>query len=144
MEEKLLKFIGPVHIVGGITLALLSLIPPLREPLISTIFDTEVSIEPTIFLVGVLGPTIASWGVLFTALARHYIERPSPQTWWFLFSSIAVWIPLDTLLCWYYGVYSGVWVNVAVSVVLIFLLIRVRHMAYNKSLNTDTSKAGAS
>ena len=143
MEIRLLKLVGPVHIVGGITLALLSLVPSLQEPLISLIFGTKVSIEPTIFLVGVLGPTIASWGVLFTALAKHYIEQPSAQTWWFLFSSIAVWIPLDTFLCWYYGVYLGVWVNVAVSVVLIFLLIRVRHMAYNKSSHTDSSEAGA-
>ena len=126
MEIRLLKLIGPAHIAGGIGLALLSLVPAVQAPLLSAIFGPGVPLEPTIFLVGVLGPTIASWGVLFTALVKNHIEQPSRRTWWFLFSSIAVWIPLDTFLCWYYGVYLGVWVNLAVGTVLVYLLMRVR------------------
>lgn len=143
MEKTLLKLVGPVHIVGGITLALLSLIPSLQAPLLASIFGPQIPLEPAIFLVGVFGPTIASWGVLFTAVVIHYFAKPSPQTWWFLLSSIAVWVPLDTLLCWYYGVYLGVWLNLAVTAVLLTLLIRVKSLAYNKAINTDTDKAGS-
>ena len=131
MENRLLQIIGPAHIAGGIALALLSLVPSVQAPLISAIFSSGAPLEPTIFLVGVLGPTIASWGVLFTALVKHYLVQPSQQTWWYLISSIAVWIPLDTFLCWHYGVYLGVWVNLAVCLVLVFLLIRVRYMAFD-------------
>jgi hypothetical protein len=142
VEKTLLKLVGPVHIVGGIALALLSLIPSFQVPLISAIFGPQAPLEPAIFLVGVFGPTIASWGVLFTAVVIHYFARPSPSSWWFLISSIAVWIPLDTLLCWYYGVYLGVWLNLAVTAVLLTLLIRVKSLAYNKASKPDTGKAG--
>jgi len=128
MDKTLLKLVGPVHIAGGIALALLSLVPPLQGPMLEAIFGPQVPLEPAIFLVGVFGPTIASWGVLFTAMVIHYFEKPDPRTWWFLFSSVAVWVPIDTMLCWFYGVYLGVWLNLAVSSVLFILLMRVKPM----------------
>lgn len=81
------------------------------------------------FLFAVLGPTVASWGVLFSAVVRQFIDYPTRRLWNALLLAIVVWAPLDTGLCLYYGVYGGVAVNGLVVVLLLVLLFKVRPAA---------------
>ena len=84
------------------------------------------------FLISVFGPTVASWGVLFFALARTYFRNPTTSLWWVLVLSIAVWAPIDSALCVYYGLYSAVALNAAVTALFLGLLLSVRGLAYNR------------
>ena len=82
------------------------------------------------FFVAILGPTIASWGILFSAVVTQFYVAPSPGLWKALVLSVALWAPLDTGLCLYFGVYGGAVVNAIVVVVLFGLLVSVKSLAY--------------
>lgn len=130
MSARVLAYVGPVHIVGGLLVFFVGFFPathPALESLIST--SGEPVWSP--FFLGVLGPTIASWGVLFTAVVSQFLSAPTPGLWKTLVWSIAIWAPLDTVLCLYFGVYGGAVLNAVVVAVLIVLLLGVRKMAYD-------------
>ena len=44
--------------------------------------------------------------------------------------SIAIWAPVDSALCAYYGLYPAIALNAVVTVVLLALLISVRRLAH--------------
>ena len=71
----LIDRIFDITILGGILLSFLPLFPSVHVPLLTLLFGPNVPLSPTVFLISVLGPTIASWGVLFSALAASYSSR---------------------------------------------------------------------
>lgn len=129
MSARILKIVGPIHIVGGLLIFATGFVPvaqAILEPLIATSGDLVWS--P--FLLAVLGPTIASWGVLFTTLVSQFLSAPTPGLWKAMVWSVAVWAPLDTALCLRFRVYDGAILNAAVVLALIILLVNVRKVAY--------------
>jgi len=117
-------WVGPLHVIAGLALFISAFVPGAQELLASTA-KLEGDLNSP-FLLAVLGPTVASWGVLFTAVVRQFVDYPTRRLWNAMLLSIAVWAPLDTALCWYFGVYGGIVVNSAVAVVLVALLFNVR------------------
>lgn len=130
MTERLLLAIALAHVAVGLGFAALPLAPSVHAGLAAAIFGTAKATEEVRFLLSAFGPTIASWGVLFYALVRAFFRNPTRGSWWALVLSIAIWAPLDSALCAYYGLYPAIALNAVVAVTLLGLLISVRRLAY--------------
>ena len=126
MTERLLLTVALAHVIAGLSLTIIPLAPSVHFKLASAIFGAGKASEEVMFLISVFGPTVASWGVLFFALVRTYFRNPTSGSWWALVLSIAIWAPLDSVLCIYYGLYFAVALNAGVAVVLLGLLFSVR------------------
>lgn len=124
MALRILAWVGPLHVVGGIVLFAMAFLPELQLQLAAVLRLKGENFSP--FLLAVLGPTIASWGVLFTAVVRQYADFPTRRLWNALLLAVLVWAPLDTGLCLYFGVNGGVVINSVVAALLIGLLWAVR------------------
>lgn len=129
IDEKLLKIIAAAHVAGGVLLPLILFIPALHPIILSTIYGDASYIMDSrqiIFWMCILGPTIASWGLLYYALLNQYFINPSPTLWYALLGALIVWAPLDSALCLYNGITIGAVMNLAVTFVIIVLLFRVK------------------
>jgi len=115
---------GPLHVIAGLALFVSAFVPGAQD-LLAELAGLQGNLFSP-FLLAVLGPTIASWGVLFTAVVCQFVDYPTRRLWNAMLLSIAIWAPLDTALCWYFGVYGGIAINTAVMIVLVALLIKVR------------------
>ena len=129
MHERLLKAVGPVHIVGGLLVFLSGFVPPAQR-MLESLFAVADGFVWSPFFVAILGPTIASWGVLFAAIVNQFFATPSPGLWRAMLLSVVIWAPLDTALCVYFGLYGGAIVNAVVVIILVVLLFGVRELAY--------------
>ena len=124
MPIKILSWVGPLHVVAGLLLFLTAFLPSAQDYLAGAAGLTDDNYSP--FLFAVFGPTVASWGVLFGVVVRQFIEYPSRRLWNAMVLAVVIWAPLDTSLCFYYGVYGGVVVNALVTVLLLALLFNVK------------------
>jgi hypothetical protein len=124
-----LRLVGPVHLVGGLLLALSGFLPS-AEPFLEKFFPASGNLSSSPFIVSIFGPTVASWGLLFGILVSQFLARPDETLWRGLALSLIVWAPLDSALCLYYGFYAGVAVNATVFVIVGALLLAARkHIA---------------
>jgi hypothetical protein len=130
--ERILLAIALAHVVAGVSLAMLPFAPSVHFKLVAAIFGAGKATEEVMFLVSVFGPTVASWGILFFALVRTYFRNPASGSWWALALSIAVWAPLDSALCLYYGLHFAVALNAVIAVAILGLLLSVRGLAHGK------------
>jgi len=80
----------------------------------------------TAFLVGLFGPTIASWGVLFLYVVNSAFARPTPQAWWFMLVACLVWAPYDSVLSLLNGVYLNAIINAVVFPIIVVPLLMVK------------------
>lgn len=130
MEQRLLKLLAIGHIAAGLLLCLLYFVTPIHAPLLQAVYiaqPTSLSNESQlIFWLCILGPTIASWGVLFFALVHQYFLTPTCFLWNSLLAAILIWAPLDSLLCTLNGIYAGAMGNIAVTIVFLALLFRIK------------------
>ena len=128
MSQKILKLVGPVHVVGGLLLFLTAFFPG-AQAVVASLANLPPGGALSPFFVAILGPTIASWGVLFTAIVNQYLLTPSSGLWNAMVFAVLVWAPLDTGLCLYFGITGGAVLNAIVVIVLIGLLAAVKGMA---------------
>ena len=125
MTEKLLKLVGPVHVVGGLALFAAGFFPEtLVDVLRQLPASSSFAVSP--FFAAVLGPTIASWGLMFGFLVDRFIASPDEASWRTMLFAVLIWAPLDSALCLYYGIWAGAVLNAAVFVAIFALLIAVR------------------
>ncbi len=131
MDEKLLKLLALAHILGGLAVSSLLFIEPLHPIMLEVIYgSSSVPNQQQIFFwLSILGPTIASWGVLFYLAVCQYFSHPSPTSLKMMAASILVWAPLDSALCLVNGIYIGALGNALVLLVFMVLLYRVRSLA---------------
>jgi hypothetical protein len=124
MALRLLSLVGPLHIIVGVLLFLTAFLPDVQQSIASAAALDGDRFSP--FLFSVFGPTLASWGVLFTSLARQFADYPAKRLWNAMLYSILVWAPMDTGLCLYFGITAGVIVNCVVTIVLLAVLFKVK------------------
>lgn len=137
ITQRILYWLGPAHIVAGLLLALTVFVPD-AQVLIARMSNLPANHPHTPFLLAVIGPTVASWGVLFTAIVTVFLEHPSPALWRAMVWSIAVWAPLDTALCLWFKAYGAAAMNGLVLILFVILLLNVRPLAYpNERLRDD-------
>jgi len=133
IEEKLLKLLALAHILVGLLLPALLFLVPFHEQFLSIIYYAQLPStkeqDQIIFWLVILGPTIASWGVLFYAVVRQYFLTPSTFLWRCMLAAILVWVPYDSLLCFYNGIYIGVIGNLLIAVLFLTLITRVKGLA---------------
>jgi len=63
------------------------------------------------FLVGIFGPTIASWGVLFWAVVTQTFALPTKGAWWTMIAACVVWAVYDSI----YSNFYGLWINAVIN-----------------------------
>jgi len=123
-----LQLIAIAHIVGGVSLPFL-----VNTPIFATYnsrlylalgFESTVQNPNINFLIGLFGPTIASWGVLFLYVVTTAFRDPDKGGWWAIFFSCMVWAPYDSLLSIQQGIPINALINlVSASAILIPLFI---------------------
>lgn len=130
MEIKLLKLLAIGHIAGGIGLWLLYFIEPLHIPLLQLVYDNQPeklsNTQQLAFWLCILGPTIASWGLLFLALVHQYFITPTVFLWRCMMAAVLLWAPLDSTLCLLNDIYSGAIGNSVITIIFVLLLFRIR------------------
>lgn len=126
MSERLLRLVGPVHVIGGLLLSLTGFLP-VASAFLEAVFPAAEHIPWSPYFVAVLGPTIASWGLLFGVLAEQFFATPNRRIWRGMLLSLLLWAPLDTALCIAYQFYSGAVINMIVLSLIVGLLIAVRN-----------------
>ena len=67
------------------------------------------------FVYGVLGMTVAGWGVFFIYVARYPFRRRERWAWTCIFAGITLWFIPDTAISAYFGVYVNVALNVTIA-----------------------------
>jgi hypothetical protein len=130
LEKRLLILLAAGHIAAGLLLCALYFVTPLHAPILQMVYTarpgaTENSTQ-LIFWLCILGPTIASWGVLFLALVQQFFITQSRMIWNSLLAAVLVWAPLDSTLCLLNGIYAGTIGNIAVTIIFLVLLFRIR------------------
>ncbi len=115
-----LRWLATLHIIGGIGLAISLWLPSLHPLILKTMYGNTPIDNPqqTLFWICIMGPTVASWGVLCRICVDYFAEQPSKRTYRRLILAMAVWAPLDTTMCLSNGIYIAGFLNA--SVVLLF------------------------
>lgn len=121
MSRKLLYAMAWLHIIAGALLPFIGLFDVAVEFVNGALAGT-VAQAGAVFWVGVFGPTVASWGILFLCLLNTYFSQPSVSIWRSLLLSVLVWGLLDTSYCLLHGVPQALLTNVPAIILLLLPL----------------------
>lgn len=124
--------VGLGHVLLGIVLAFAahtSLTQGYFDYLYTSVSSTSPSAEFEGLLqtmVGLFGPTVASWGLLFCALVVIYRQHGHRLIKPALFAALLVWCVLDSGISAYFGLSLHVYLNLsaALSIALPLLLLK--------------------
>lgn len=133
--KLLLQTLAVLHIIAGLLLPWLVELPQFGfyNRLLLAAFNTE-SLEALAlgkFMIGILGPTVASWGLLFLFVVNVSFASRSRSGWCFMVIAITGWCLLDM----YLSVRAGVYLNLLIDLIVLWLLltplIKVRGWFFN-------------
>jgi len=129
LARRWLQTLAVIHIIGGLLLPVMvytSLATPYFTHLQSAFPDSNP--ESLRFLIGVFGPTVASWGLLFFYAIGKAFESRTRKDWWFLVSAVLIWSVIDTAFSIANNVFAHFYLNGAVlALLLIPLLLTNKH-----------------
>ena len=134
-----LQMIAIAHIVGGIFLPFL-----VNTPLFATYnsllyqalgFEASGQNAEINFLIGLFGPTIASWGVLFLYVVSTAFKNPDKKGWWAIFLCCVAWAPYDSLL----SIQKGIFINALINLISALAILIPLFMARNQFLKAARS-----
>lgn len=125
-----LQLIAVAHIAGGLLLPLLVntvLFASYNSSLYETLgFEATRQGSEINFLLGLFGPTIASWGILFFYVVTTAFRQPDKHGWWAIFLCCLVWAPYDSVLSIQKGVYINALINLGSSLAILIPLFMAR------------------
>ncbi|MEE9345437.1 MAG: hypothetical protein V3U88_07500 [Methylococcales bacterium] len=133
-SKRFLQLIAILHIIGGLLLPWLVQTPLADDYVLSIMQNFQVnesdSDQLVRFLVGILGPTIASWGVLLLYVVNSFFHQPTMTTWWTIIIAGLIWAPYDSWLSIQHGIYLNAIFNgiVFFCIVVVMLMVRKRLM----------------
>lgn len=78
------------------------------------------------WIYGVLGATVAGWGVFVVFLARNPIKNRERWAWTCLFVGFTLWFLVDTTISAYFGVFFNVAFNVALALLMYVPLVALQ------------------
>jgi hypothetical protein len=127
-----LLLIGLGHVVLGVVLAFAA-----HLPITLAYFDylyASVSAAPPPVeyqgllrtMVGLFGPTVASWGVLFSLLVVLYRQHGHPQIKPALFAALLLWCVLDSAISAHFGLLLHLYLNIAAALAIALPLLGLR------------------
>ena len=134
-----LQMIAIAHIVGGILLPFLvnTLLFATYNSLLYQALGFEASGQNAEinFLIGLFGPTIASWGVLFLYVVSTAFKNPDKKGWWAIFLCCVAWAPYDSLL----SIQKGIFINALINLISALAILIPLFMARNQFLKAARS-----
>ena len=136
-----LQLIAIAHIIGGILLPFLvntSVFETYNTLLYQALgFDTK-RVNPEInFLIGLFGPTIASWGVLFLYVVTSAFKNMDQKGWWAIFLCCLAWAPYDSLLSIQKGIYINALINLISALAILIPLFIARKYFFHSEPQSD-------
>lgn len=78
------------------------------------------------WIYGVLGATMAGWGIFLTFIARHAFAKKERWAWDCVMSGMLVWYAVDTLVSISYGVYAKAALNTVLLAAGLLPLVMAR------------------
>jgi hypothetical protein len=135
--RKFLQLIAIAHIAGGILLPFL-----VNTQLFSTyntIVHQALGLETTgktieiNFLIGLFGPTIASWGVLFLYVVTTAFRNPDRRGWWTIFACCILWAPYDSILSIQREIYVNAFINLVSALTILIPLFMAKKYFFQAS-----------
>ena len=125
--------VGLGHVLLGVVLAFTAQLPiaaPYFEHLYASVGTSQAptaeyhSLLTT--MVRLFGPTVASWGLLFSLLVYLYRQHGHGLIKPALFVALLLWCVLDSAISAYYGILAHAYLNTlaALSIALPLLLLR--------------------
>ena len=122
MSKVILYLTAWLHIVGGALLPFLVHVDPVSKIIQQSLAGTAAQ-HGAVFWVGVFGPTVASWGVLFLCLLNIYFAQVSMQVWRSLILAVLLWGVVDTSYCLLSGVPQALLSNIPAMLLLLLPLL---------------------
>ena len=126
MLERILRLVGPLHVIAGILVFATAFSPSVQVSL-RHLLDPPAAMQWSPMFAALFGPTVASWGLLFNLGVAEFFRAPSLRIWRTLLLAVLIWFSLDTGLCLYLGFYAGAAINSLVAVLVLVALVGVRH-----------------
>lgn len=122
-----LKALAHLHIIGGIALALVWWIPNFHSVLLATLYMQHIpnQLPLNVFGLCLLGPTVASWGILCRLGLDYLVSLPNKRTYIGLLLAIWIWAPLDTAMCLSQGIIIAAIANISMIILFTGLLHRL-------------------
>lgn len=136
------QLVAIIHIAGGMLLPFL-----VNTPLFSTYnslvhqalgFEAAEKNAEINFLIGLFGPTIASWGVLFLYVVTTAFRNPDQRGWWTIFACCILWAPYDSILSIQRGIYINALVNLISALTILIPLFMARKYFFHPE-NSQTN-----
>ena len=121
--KRWLQLVAVVHIMGGLLLPIIVHID-IVQPYFRFMADTfalnhNQDLLFLQFMVGVFGPTIASWGVLFFGIVTYAFSQPNKGIWWLMIFACVVWAVYDSV----YSSLFGLWINAVINAVAFLSIV---------------------
>jgi hypothetical protein len=140
--KNFLQLIAIAHIIGGILLPFLvntSLFETYNTLVYQALGFHTAGPKPDInFLIGLFGPTIASWGVLFLYVVTSAFRNLDQKGWWAIFLCCLAWAPYDSLLSIQKGIYVNALINLVSALAILTPLFMVKKYFFDtKKPKTD-------
>lgn len=130
----ILQLIACAHIIIGLLLPVIvhtSVFSGYQQHLMKALAMTSDDINGIRFLVAILGPTVASWGMLLFMAINHAFAKSTPVSWWMIMIACSVWAVYDSLLSLYFGVYWNSILNLMVFISILIPLLKVKSAFLN-------------
>lgn len=119
------------HVAGGLLLPWLvdTVLFTHYNNILATAFGVQEAAaqRQAIFLTGLMGPTIASWGLLFALVVQQSFAQPTKLGWWGMVLAGLLWAPYDSFLSWQQGIHPNILINAVSLLALLLPLWLVRH-----------------
>jgi len=137
-----LQLIAIAHIIGGILLPFLvntALFQTYNILVYQSLgFDTTRANPEINFLIGLFGPTIASWGVLFLYVVTSAFKNRDQKGWWAIFLCCLAWAPYDSLLSIQKSIYINALINlISALAILIPLFMARKYFFHSEKSQSD-------
>lgn len=134
--KRWLQFVAIVHIVGGLLLPVvvhLELVSPYFRLMADTFaLNPQQDLLFLQFMIGLFGPTIASWGVLFFGIVTYTFSQPDKGGWWLMILACVVWAAYDSIYSSLFGLWINAVINAIAFVSIVLPLCVVRKEFFNQ------------
>jgi len=139
--KLVLQVLAVLHVLVGLALPWLVELPQFgfynRHLLAAFDTDSAEALALGKFMIGILGPTVASWGLLFLFVVNVSFTTRSRTGWYFMVFAITGWCLCDMYLSFVAGVYLNLIIDMIVLGLFLTPLFRTRNYFFNRDLAPD-------
>jgi hypothetical protein len=142
-----LQVLAVLHILVGLALPWLVELPQFgfynRHLLAAFHTESAEALALGKFMVGILGPTVASWGLLFLFVVNVSFASRSRTGWYFMVIAITGWSLCDMYLSVRAGVYLNLLIDLVVLGLVLTPLVKVRYWFFSLPSAQSNSPAAS-